>query len=292
MSGLDALAALSGERAGLVAGITWVPTEALDALAFGTAAVGRADSLATVASALELDFVVVPGHEEWAPEAVRELRERGIASVWSVAGVLGRAAERLGWADTLRMTAAEPGALAVLLGEALHDALDSARWGRAAHADALLVADDLAGATGPLVSPDFALDALVPCYRSLAREADEHDVQAIFHSDGDIRTLLPALKRAGFSAVHLAGLAVGPFTASYAVARSAGLVVLGGIEVAALMPGARRLGEQAASVALSGGLLVCDDGGITSPEEVVAYASALESARETYAAGSAGEVEP
>jgi uroporphyrinogen decarboxylase len=230
----------------------------------------------------------VPANESWAPEAVRELHERGIAAVWTVAGVFGRAAESVGWTDALRMTAAEPGALAVLLGEALHDSLDEARTGRSARADAVLVADDLAGATGPLVSPDFALDALLPCYRAVAREAAEHHVPAIFHSDGDVRALLPALARAGFSAVHLAGLATEPFAASYAAARSAGLVVLGGVEAAALMSGARRLGAHAGSLALSGGMLVCDDGGITAAEEVAAYASALEAARDAYAAGSSG----
>ena len=286
MSGLDLRAALGGEpTGGLVAGITWVPTETLEALAFGTAAVGPADSLATVASALELDFAVVPAEQYWAHEAVSELHERGIAALWSVAGVLGRIAERIGWTEALRLTAAEPGALAVLLGEALHDALEMARSGRSARADALLVADDLAGATGPLVSPDFALDALVPCYGNIAREAAEHAIPVVFHSDGDIRILLPALKRAGFSAVHLAGLAEAPFAASHAAGRSAGLMTLGGIESRALMAGARRLGSHAGSLALSGGMLLCDDGGITSPEEVAAYASALEVARDTYAAG-------
>jgi hypothetical protein len=285
------MSALAGENVGLVSGITWVPAETLDALAFGTAADGPADALATVAAALELDFVVVPGDASWAPEAVRELHDRGIAALWGVPGVLGRVGERLGWTEMLKMTAAEPGSLAVLLGEALHDALDVARSGRAARADALLVADDLAGASGPLVAPDFALDALLPCYRMLAHEAAEHDAPAVFHSDGDIRALLPALKRAGFAAVHVAGVSAGAFLASYAAARAAGLVVVGGIEVAALMTGARRLGAQAAAVALSGGMILADDGGITLAEEVAAYASALEAARETYAAGSPTQFE-
>lgn len=291
MNGHAVRAALMGEGSGFLAGIAWLPAETLDALALDTDAIGPADSLATVAHALDLDFAFVSAHPSWAAEAVRELRERGIAAVWTVSGVFGRAAERIGWTEALRMTAAEPGALAVVLGEALHDALDEARTGRSARADAVLVADDLAGATGLLVSPDFALDALLPCYRVLAREAAEHDVPAVFHSDGDVRALLPALGRAGFSAVHLAGLASEPFAASYAAARSAGLVVLGGIESAALASGARRLGAQAGSIALSGGVLVCDDGGITSAEEVAAYASALEAARETYIAGFAGPVD-
>jgi hypothetical protein len=101
---------------------------------------------------LQVDFAFVPAEEPWAAQAVVELREYGIASVWAVGGVLGRVAKRVGWTDALRMTAAAPGELAVLLGEALHEAMEEARAGRTERADALLVADDLAGASGPLVS--------------------------------------------------------------------------------------------------------------------------------------------
>ena len=285
MTRASALATLSGDRAGFASGITWLPGEALEALSAGTAADGAADALASLALALRLDFAFVPAHEPWAAEAVERLRDADVASVWSVAGVLGRVGERVGWTDMLRMTVAEPGALAVYIGEVLHDALGEVREGVSQRPDALLVADDLAGATGPLVSPDFALDALMPCYRSLVREVQEHDLPAIFHSDGDIRALMGALARVGFSAVHLAGLAENPFAVSFAAAREVGLVVLGGVEAAALMSGARRIGAPAGALARSGGLLVCDDGGITSAEEVAALAGALEAAHEAFDAG-------
>jgi hypothetical protein len=289
LSGIAARAAFAGEDSGFVAGVTWVPAEALDALVYGTGAHGPAESLETLARALELDFAFVPASEPWAAEAVTLLHNAGVAAVWTLSGVLGRVGESVGWTEMLRMTAAEPGTLAGALAETLHDALDDARAGAAAGADAILVADDLAGATGPLVSPDFALDALVPCYSSIASEAHRSDLPALFHSDGDVRTLFPALARGGFSAVHLAGLSAEGVVASYTAARSARLSVLGGIEASALMRGARHLGERAAALALAGGMLVCDDGGITSAEEVAAFATALDAARAAFAAGSDGD---
>jgi len=285
MTRAASLATLDGEDAGFVCGVAWLPVDALEVLTSGADAVDPADALATLAAALGLDFAFVPAHEPWADKAVKHLRAADVASVWSVGGVLGRVGERVGWIDMLRMTVAEPGALAVYIGEVLHDALDEVRAGVSARADAVLIADDLASATGPLVSPDFALDALMPCYRSLAREASDRALPAVFHSDGDIRTLLNALARAGFSAVHLAGLAERPFAVSFAAAREAGLAVLGGIEAAALTSGARRVGSPVGVLARSGGLLVCDDGGITSAEEVAALAGALEAAREAHDAG-------
>lgn len=289
MSGLTARAALSGEDAGFVAGITWVPNEVLAALVAGTGATGPAESLETLVRALELDFAFVPAREPWAAEAVELLHDAGVAAVWAIDGVLGRVGESVGWSEMLKMTVAEPSALAAALGETLHDALDDTRAGAHAKADAILIADDLAGATGSLVSPDFALDALVPCYRSIAVEAHGHDLPALFHSDGDVRMLYSALARAGFSAVHVAGLSAEAFAAAYAAVRTAEMSVLGGIEAAALAHGARHLGEHAGLVSLGGGMLVCDDGGITSPEEVAALATALEAARAVFAAGRGSE---
>ena len=285
MSHQSAMEALHGGQLGFVCGMTWVSADALAALAYGTDAIGPADALATLARALELDFAFVPSHEPWAADAVAGLRAADVGSIWAVGGVLGRVGERVGWTEMLRMSVAEPGALAVYIGEALHEALDDVRAGARARADAAIIADDVAGATGPLVSPDFALDALVPCYRSLAREAERHGLIPIFHSDGDIRALYPALARAGFAGVHLAGLAEDAVAISFATAREEGLVVLGGIESATLLSGARRLGVHAGLLARTGGLLVCDDGGITSAEEVAALAGALEAARDAYARG-------
>ena len=181
------------------------------------------------------------------------------------------------------MTAAEPAALTIRLDEALHR-----RWWRCAPpsrcgADAVLIADDLAGPAGPLLSPDYALDALLPCYHHLALEVDAGGLPALFHSDGDIRMLLPALARAGFSAVHLAGLGADAFAASAAAARRAGLVVLGGIPAAALPDGAREAGERAGVVAASlGGTIVCDDGGITTFDQLNALGTGIDAARDVF----------
>ena len=75
------------------------------------------------------------------------------------------------------------------------------------------------------------------------------------------------------------------FVVAVGAAHSAGLAALGGIEAATLMDGARRQGEAAGRIARGGRLLVCDDGGITLPEEVAALATALEAARAIFDAG-------
>lgn len=214
---------------------------------------------------------------------VATLHAADIAAVWSVDGVLTRVCETRGWTEALRMTASEPDALAAQLDEALHDALVTVRDALEAGADAVLIADDLAGPAGPLLSPDFALDALIPCYQRLARAASTGGLPAIFHSDGEIRALLPALSRAGFSAVHFAGLGAEAFAAAARAARGVELAVLGGIAAQGLADAAHEVGEHAAAVATSlGGVIVCDDGGITTFEEVVALGVAVAAAGHAY----------
>jgi len=278
-------AALAGRDAGFVCGLTWLSPEVVRALIDEGGSVPPAEALTSIAVAAGVDFVFVPANESWAVEAAGALAAADIATIWSVTGVLGRVALKLGWVEALRMTAAEPGALAGPLAEALHDALVEVRAGIAADVDAILVADDLAGATGPLVAPDYSLDALVPCYRRIAHTATADGVTALFHSDGDVRVLMPSLARAGFSAIHLAGVSEESWGASYGVARGEGMAVLGGIEAMSVTRGVRRAGERAGRFALADGLLVCDDGGITTAEEVVALTAALDVAREVYTAG-------
>ena len=277
MSTALATAVLRGESTSVAFGLSWVPPEALRVLTWQDSGEDPAETLAAVAVAMQLDMVFVPATVEWAEDAVRLLRHADVASAWAVSGVLGRLALRHGWASVLARSANEPGALAFDLSEVLHDALVEARAGAQARVDALVIADDLAGPSGWLVAPDFAMEALVPCYRQLAAQTD---VPAVFHSDGDIRALYASLAHAGFSAVHVAVPGEEAIERAVLAARDAGLIPVGGIEAGALLAsGASRAGMRAGALAANGALVVCDDGGMTSAEELAAYTTALRAAR-------------
>ncbi len=273
MSRASAVSALRGESVGLVVGATWVPTS----------------SIVGLARSLELDFAFVPAEHPDARVLGAQLHDLDTAVVWAVSGVFGRVAGLLGWPEALRLTAGEPGALAAPLAEALHAVLESVRAGVVGGADVVLVADDLAGASGPLMSPDFALDALLPCYRAAAAEVLSRGGLVAFHSDGDVRSLMPSLSRAGFSALHLAGIAPDALDTSIDAARASGLVALGGIVAGALAGDPTALGEAAGRAARSRGLIVCDDGGIASADDIALYQVAIAAARSAYAASPPGD---
>jgi len=285
VSRADALAALNASNDGFACGAAWLPADLLDAVAeqAGPMTMSPALALAAIASSVPVDLAFVGADGLQACDAVIALQAADIAAVWSVDGVFSRVAGTIGWVEALSMTVAEPGALAVRLDEALHEALQEVRSAFECGADAVLIADDLAGPAGPLLAPDYALDALLPCYHRLALEADAGGLPALFHSDGDVRMLLPALARAGFSAVHLAGVGADAFALSAAAARRAGLVAMGGVSAARLPDGGEEMGERAGHLAATlGGVIVADDGGITTLEQLTAFGVAIASARESY----------
>lgn len=261
-------------------GLTFVPTEALGLLAPG--ATRPADVLVQAASALRASFAFVPAAEPWAEEAVASLVEADVAPFWVASGPLWPLLEARGVMQGLRETLTRPEEV----GEELEDALDAllleVMRGERLGARAVVLAEDLAGGHGPLVAPDFAIAELLPRYERLVRLARSLDLPVLFHSDGDIRPLLVAIARAGFTGVHAGGgLDFEAFERLFWSAREAGLVVVGGLLTPELANAARAetIGSTVGVLAQAGGLFVADDGGITQTDEVAAMVAALAAAR-------------
>ena len=237
--------------------------------------------LARTCAEAGLDFAFVPSWEPWAPDGVRELVLAGIAALWVVPGVLWPALEQTGVEEGLRATAADPDSLAPALDAAAAASRSAVRAGLALGASAIVIAEDLAGAGGPIVSPDFAGDEVFPRFALLVDAAAHAGVPAVLHCDGDARVLYPAARRAGFAAVHgdLGGSA--RFEKAASAARLAAIGLVGGIETADLTDAASAAlaGTRAGVFAAAGGFLVADDGGISTREQATALIEALAAAR-------------
>lgn len=272
-----ALAALMGDSVRAY-GLMWTSPHALRQLTSDTGITGNAESLCATAAAFGVDMALVDSTVNWAGEAAAILHEHDIAVAWAVPGVLSRVAASHGWTETIAASVKEPGELAYALDEALHEMLVAVRHGQDVNAEVLVVADELSSTAGWLVSPDFALDALVPSY---ARAASEWlGRPAVFHSDGDIRVLYAILARAGYAGVHLAPATQAQLGAAISAAHTAGLCPVGGLAAQSLRSeGARRTAEYAAAVATAP-FVFADDGGMTSAEELAAFGAALDALRD------------
>lgn len=240
--------------------------------------------LAALVEQAHLDFVFIPGWEPWADEAVDRVAAAGAATLWVVPGPLGILAERDGWSETLRRTARDTEMLQRDMRAELPQLVERVRRGARLKATAIVVAEDLAGAQGLLVSPDYAFDAIFPLLQETVSVATEETLLSIWHSDGDTRSLLAAARRAGFIGVHPGGLTTPDFMRLYDCARSTDLAVLGGINgesIRAGGPTALDAGSAAMTLATHGGLLVSDDGGMSTTSEVAELLTALGEAQRT-----------
>ncbi|MBE0416556.1 MAG: hypothetical protein IBX63_02190 [Coriobacteriia bacterium] len=272
--------ALAGEPGEPCTGITFLAEDAIRALAWGSSA--DSPLVTAVCSRLAPDFAFV---ESWIGDAsatCQSVAGCGTVPFWVVRGPLDAVANARSWSESLAATVRDAAALAPLLDGGVEAACMSVRVAAACGAGAIVVADDLAGADGPLMAPDFALSELLPRLGVIAATAVGEDLPAIWHSDGDTRAFLGAAARGGFAGVHPGGLGPDPFRRLFGRARQEGMVVLGGLPGWALragVPSALRAATSASVIARSGGLLVCDDGGVSTGEEIGALIAALQTVR-------------
>lgn len=261
-------------------GLTFVPPEVLGPIA-GPSHGYEAD-LARACRELVADFAFVDASREDARVIAATLANADVAPVWALSGPLWPVLEERGVLTGLRETLTEPQRIGELLESRLHSLSVTVDRGVSAGARVVVLAEDLAGTRGPLVAPDFAIGELLPRYAVITEACRLAGVPAVFHSDGDIRPLLPAIARAGFVAVHAGGgLGFEQFLQLFDAAREAGLAVMGGLLTGELTDDARgtALGASIGVLAGAGPLLLADDGGITTPGQFRALARALEAAR-------------
>ncbi|MEN6430479.1 MAG: hypothetical protein ABFC80_06515, partial [Coriobacteriales bacterium] len=234
------------QRATLTFGLTFVGPSALAPLTRD--AVEPATSLVRACRELDAAFAFVPWDRPWAVDAAEQLAQEGVAPFAVFQGplwpVLEQRGVQAGLADTLlhpREIAAEIDARLGGIASRVSDAIE-------AGARAIVLAEDLAGGEGLLVAPDFAIEALLPRFSSLVELATSARVPVVLHSDGDIRSLLAAVKRAGFAAVHAGGgLDFEAFERLFWAVRAEELVAIGGFQTLELergMPRAEVLGSR------------------------------------------------
>lgn len=97
--------------------------------------------------------------------------------------------------------------------------------------DVLILGEDAAHKSGPMVSPQMWREFILPCHR---RIVDRLDVPVIWHSDGHMASLLPFAVEAGFVGVHplepAAGMDLGEVKREF----GQDLVLVGNADVVAL----------------------------------------------------------
>jgi len=100
-------------------------------------------------------------------------------------------------------------------------------------AEIIVVGDDAAHRGGPMISPAMWRRVVLPQHRRLVAALD---VPVIWHSDGDVRSLLPMAIEAGFSGVHGLEPAAGIDLAEVKAQFGQALTLIGNVDVNVLCP--------------------------------------------------------
>lgn len=138
--------------------------------------------------------------------------------------------------------------------------------------NAMALADDIAGNRGLFFSPEFFLEAVAPVYKKIATMIKENGLYAFFHSDGDVRKIVPSLIQAGYDCLHpvdhRAGLSLYDLQATFGEK----MAFMGHLDLIAWDPEAiGREIEKAESTFTRGGLILGSAGGLsveTGPEKL------------------------
>ena len=84
----------------------------------------------------------------------------------------------------------------------LKEVEESAGAARRGGLKAMALADDIAGNSGLLFSPDDFVNVVYPVYREAAQIIRGNGLRAFFHSDGDMRKVIEFLIEAGYECIH------------------------------------------------------------------------------------------
>ena len=148
---------------------------------------------------LQADLVVLP----IAPTLARsmnwqELTSRKVFMFSCLQGPVTFFSESLGWHEFSRLMIKKPLEVRDMMMHYLQSSAQSVLTALHDGCEGVVVFDDLAGDKGLLIHPNFLQEIYFPAMRLTLEQLDYKHVPTIFHSDGNILSIIPLLKSTGF----------------------------------------------------------------------------------------------
>ncbi|MCP4117948.1 MAG: hypothetical protein GY737_21630 [Desulfobacteraceae bacterium] len=158
-------------------------------------------TLGELVSRLGQDLVTLPmgetGPGEWDFWKKRDLFPMGCLS-----GPLSHLMETLGWRGMALLVVKERDQAVRLMESYLQGWADRITKACDMGCEGVVVADDIAGGRGLLVSPDFLKTCYFPLLSRFVKDPLFKKLPFIFHSDGNIREMVPEVRGAGFRGIQ------------------------------------------------------------------------------------------
>lgn len=156
----------------------------------------------TLLESLQADIVTLPAANHDARKCARYWRGLGYFPVGFVDGPINGMIGRLGWYNAIALIAQDPGASEAIMRNIVNGMRVDVERALEKGIEAVLLGDDLAGKSGLVIDPDYLEKHYFPLFSTWLQTLYENRIPVLFHSDGDIRRILPNLDAAGFSGLY------------------------------------------------------------------------------------------
>jgi len=202
----------------------------------------------TCCHALGLDLICLqspPSNAFSLPfKSIHRFAEEGLFVFWIVDGVFQHAARHRGFMALMTDIARDPEAVQAEFKHFSGHVLSTMDQGIEAGVHGIILADDIAYNQGTFTSPDFIEQYLFPFWKAHVLKAGDRDVPLFFHSDGNLKAVMPLITAAGFVGLQGiesdAGMDIGGLKKQY----DSELCLMGGLSPSLLSsPKVPNLGE-------------------------------------------------
>ncbi len=155
-------------------------------------------NLESVLACLNTDLVTLKINESKSKSRWSYWQQQGYFIFGFMQGPFMLMAEELGWKEMSYLIVKKPEEAEKIMGNFINNGSKLAVQALDAGCEGIIIADDLAGKHGLLVSPTFLCAHYFPLLARLLKRLDYNTVPFIFHSDGNILDIISSIKETGF----------------------------------------------------------------------------------------------
>lgn len=156
------------------------------------------NDLEAVVTCINADLVTLPVDKPFLRHQWRYWCNKDYFIFGLVQGPLNSILDQVGWANLSRLIVKSPEKTEKLIDELVSNSLPQIDTALDCGCDGIIIADDLAGNQGLLVSPAFLEKHYFPPIATFLTELNCKDVPFLFHSDGNVSSIVPRLLQTGF----------------------------------------------------------------------------------------------
>jgi len=163
------------------------------------------EQLESAAQLLGLSLVGIDLNGGWSRSMLRQGAYDSLKKYFTVGYINGpvlRAIAQLGFKQAMISIKKDRTAFSRVASGLLEDIKDICRLAKKNNVSAFLLPDDIAGNKGLYFSKNDFDTVILPLYKQIAGEIKGNDLFAFFHSDGDTRSIIEPLIKAGYDCIH------------------------------------------------------------------------------------------